>query len=164
MSSNHNFTAGDTVAWTSQSGGYTRTKVGIVEEVVPAKGLPSRDRFPQLYRNAGVGLPRDHVSFVVRVPGKTAKAAGTLYWPRVSGLIKPDILPLPDQRIRDDGQLSPWQDGSKKPAIEGKYLRQFEEGDATSDFNRGEWLRDGFFASDIQDAPWRGLVVLNQAR
>jgi hypothetical protein len=79
---------GDTVTWTSQSAGYARTKTGIVEEIVPPKAWPNRDRFPQLYRGAGVGLSRDHVSYVVRVPGKTTKAAGTLYWPRVSGLTK----------------------------------------------------------------------------
>jgi hypothetical protein len=79
---------GDTVKWSSQSAGYTKEKTGIVEEVVSAKGVPSRERFPQLYKSAGVGLPRDHVSYVVRVPGKTAKSAGTAYWPRVSGLTK----------------------------------------------------------------------------
>lgn len=82
------FRLGDTVTWTSQSAGVAKTKTGTVEEVVPAKGTPSRERFPQLYRSAGVGLPRDHVSYVVRVPGKTAKAAGTTYWPRVSALAR----------------------------------------------------------------------------
>lgn len=80
------FKLGDTTTWTSQSSGYTRTKTGIVEEVVPPGGMPDRQRFEHLYKGPGVGLPRDHESYVVRVPGKTAKAAGKLYWPRAAGL------------------------------------------------------------------------------
>ncbi|ANJ76252.1 hypothetical protein PQH03_28180 [Ralstonia insidiosa] len=82
------FAVGDTVTWTSQSSGYTRTKKGVIEEVVPTQGKPNRDQFPQLYRSAGVGAPRNHVSYVVRVAGKTAKSAGTVYWPRSAGLKK----------------------------------------------------------------------------
>lgn len=82
------FAVGDAVTWTSQSSGYTRTKTGVIEEVVPTKGMPNRERFEQLYRAAGVGAPRDHVSYVVRVAGKTSKSAGTVYWPRVAGLKK----------------------------------------------------------------------------
>lgn len=82
------FQAGDKVTWHSQAAGYKRTKVGAIEQVVPAKGMPDRDRFLQLYRGPGVGSPRDHDSYVVRVPGKTDKSAGTLYWPRVSALSK----------------------------------------------------------------------------
>lgn len=82
------FVVGDSVTWTSQSSGYTRTKTGLIEEVVPPKGMPNRGQFPHLYRGAGVGAPRDHVSYVVRVPGKTSKSAGTVYWPRSAGLKK----------------------------------------------------------------------------
>lgn len=82
------FSLGDTVQWTSQSAGYAKTKSGVVEEVVPVKGMPNRDRFLQLYRGSGVGSPRDQVSYVVRVPGKTAKSAGTVYWPRAAALSK----------------------------------------------------------------------------
>lgn len=74
------------VTWSSQSGGYIKTKTGTVEQVVAPKTKPDRERFEQLYRNAGVGSPRDHVSYVVRVPGKTAKSAGQVYWPRTSAL------------------------------------------------------------------------------
>lgn len=42
--------------------------------------------FASLYKGSGVGLPRDHVSYVVYVEGKTPMTAGKLYWPRVSGL------------------------------------------------------------------------------
>lgn len=69
------------------------------------------------------------------------------------------ILPLPNRTIRSDTDLSPWQDGASKPTNNGEYLRQFDEGEAISTFHDGKWLRDGFFESDIQDAPWRGLLV-----
>lgn len=81
------FQVGDEVTWTSQSSGYTRTKTGTIEEVVPVGKQPDR-KFEQLYRGTGVGIGRDHVSYVVQVPGKTAKSAGTLYWPRAASLSK----------------------------------------------------------------------------
>jgi hypothetical protein len=62
---------GDTVKWSGQSAGYTKEKTGIVEEVVSAKGVPSRERFPQLYKSAGVGLPRDHAA-IEAAAAKTA--------------------------------------------------------------------------------------------
>jgi hypothetical protein len=68
-----------------------------------------------------------------------------------------NILPLPNGEIREESELSDWIDGNIKPAIDGLYLREFDEGEATSEFHEGEWLIDGFFASDIQDARWRGL-------
>lgn len=77
---------GGAVSWASQAGGHLRIKTGVVEEIVPSKGMPDRARFPQLYRSSGVSTPRNHKSYVVRVPGKTPKSAGTLYWPRVSSL------------------------------------------------------------------------------
>lgn len=82
------FSMGDIVTWTSQAAGVAKTKTGTVEQVVAAKGYPDRERFPKLYKSSGVGLPRDHVSYVVRVPGKTAKSEGTTYWPRASALSK----------------------------------------------------------------------------
>lgn len=77
---------GDAVTWSSQAGGSTKIKVGVIEQVVAPKTYPDRERFPQLYRGSGVGLCREHVSYVVRVPGKTPKSAGTLYWPRAASL------------------------------------------------------------------------------
>lgn len=76
----HRFAVGDTVAWTSQAGGYAKTKVGVVVAVVPAGEYPSREDYASLYRNAGVGMPRDHESYVVRVKG------GGVYWPRAKAL------------------------------------------------------------------------------
>ena len=69
-----------------------------------------------------------------------------------------NIRPLPSRTIRSAG-LSPWQDGSLKPAKDGLYLRQFDEGEANSTFLNGKWRYDGFFESDIQNAPWRGLAA-----
>ena len=80
------FNLGDAVTWTSQSAGVVKNKTGIVEQVVAPKTYPDRERFVQLYRGPGVGLSREHESYVVRVPGKTAKAAGKLYWPRANTL------------------------------------------------------------------------------
>lgn len=80
------FNQGGSVTWTSQSAGVSKTKTGVVEQVVAPKGMPDRVCFVQLYKVPGVGLPRDHESYVVRVPGKTTKSAGKLYWPRTSAL------------------------------------------------------------------------------
>ena len=82
----HKFTLGDTVTWTSQSAGVAKTKIGTVEQVVAPKTYPDRDRFLQLYRGPGVGLARDHESYVILVPGKTGKGAGKIYWPRANVL------------------------------------------------------------------------------
>ena len=67
------------------------------------------------------------------------------------------VYPLSDATTRKASELTPWQPGTSKPASNGNYLREFDEGVALSEFHDGEWLRDGFFPSDIQDARWRGL-------
>lgn len=77
---------GDHVTWTSQAAGCTRTKTGLIEEVLPPMIMPNRKRFERLYRSSGVGGPRDHVSYVVRVPTKSGRGVGSLYWPRASAL------------------------------------------------------------------------------
>lgn len=68
----------------------------------------------------------------------------------------PAVTPLVGDETEEEN-LYPWQAGTSKPAIDGRYLRDFDEGMAISVFIGGEWTRDGFFASDVQDAPWRGL-------
>lgn len=73
------FTEGDIVEWTSQAGGFTKTKRGMIVEVVAAGNLPSRERFTSLHKGWGVGMPRDHESYVVKVGNKP-------YWPRVVNL------------------------------------------------------------------------------
>ena len=66
------FKVGDRVRWTSQAGGYTRAKVGVVERIVPANGQAGL-KGTQFSR-------RDHDSYIVRVKGRG------LYWPLVSKL------------------------------------------------------------------------------
>lgn len=56
-----------------------------------------------------------------------------------------------------ESSLTDWQSGQDKPSEDGLYLRDFDEGEALSEFCEGWWLFDGFFPSDIQDAPWCGL-------
>jgi len=70
---------GDDVKWVSQSGGYYKTKEGVIVAIV----APEQDPFDvaKLYN---LGRPRNHESYVVRVGKK-------LYWPRVSAL----SMPLP---------------------------------------------------------------------
>ena len=88
------FKTGQTVAWTSQAGGSTREKIGVVAQVVAAGELPDRHRFPQLHRSAGVGSPRDHESYVVVIADKQA------YWPRAAWL-KPRLSAESELRARD---------------------------------------------------------------
>ncbi len=73
------FREGDEVTWSSQAGGHTKVKAGVVAEVVPAKGYPSRERFAALFTGNGVGIHREHESYVVLVGRKA-------YWPRVAAL------------------------------------------------------------------------------
>lgn len=68
------FDIGEEVQWTSQAGGVSKTKVGVIAQVVQAKAYPDRMGFPGLYKNSGIGMHRDHDSYVVLVNGKA-------YWP-----------------------------------------------------------------------------------
>lgn len=81
---------GDSVTWSSQAGGSFREKKGEVVEIIPPNGKFSnaiRDRYPDLFKGAGVGFPRPEVSYIVAVPqGKTRKAKPKHYWPRTSSL------------------------------------------------------------------------------
>ena len=71
----------DSVTWTSQAGGYKKEKNGIIVEVVKPGDLPNRDIFWKLYKHSGVGMSRNHESYVVEVKKKH-------YWPRVKNLIE----------------------------------------------------------------------------
>lgn len=78
------FKLNNKVKWTSSSNGTTKTKVGVIVDVIPPKG-----RIAETHREFGLegyGLPRDHESYVVHVAGKTAKAKGKRYWPLVNKL------------------------------------------------------------------------------
>jgi len=70
---------GDKVKWSSQANGSRKEKTGIVVEVVPA------GRYPSGVGHAD-GRPRDHESYLVKVPTKSGKGMGKFYWPRVKDL------------------------------------------------------------------------------
>ena len=81
------FKKGDKVEWDSTSNGSTTSKQGEVVAVVPPKGNPPTGRFTgHVLRTDGGGLPRDHESYLVSVPGPGPKAKPRMYWPRVSAL------------------------------------------------------------------------------
>lgn len=65
---------GARVRWSSQSNGSRTTKTGAITEVIASKTRPRSTRVGQF------GMPRDHVSYLVRGDN------GRLYWPRVSTL------------------------------------------------------------------------------
>lgn len=70
------------VIWTSASGGFSKTKQGMIVAVVPP-GRDPKDFIPTGYsfKNHRSPRPRAYVSYLVRVEG-TKK----LYWPVVSDL------------------------------------------------------------------------------
>lgn len=92
------FKIGDMVTWTSQSGGYTTEKTGVIVGVVPphhrlslhnyAGFKEDQNGFYRKYNTGPIdscGLSRDHESYLVAVKtGKTDKAKKTIYWPIVS--------------------------------------------------------------------------------
>lgn len=84
------FTIGDNVSWTSQAQGYERNKTGtVVAVIMPHASFTNKhhESFPDLFKNSGVGSPRDEISYIVSVPqGKTGKAKPKHYWPRTSAL------------------------------------------------------------------------------
>jgi hypothetical protein len=88
-----NFKVGDTVQWASSANGSWKEKKGIVESVIPAGGNPQiyATRVAEKYgrRTPHLGYPRDHVSYIVRVPSKTG-GVGKFYRPHVALLEKVD--------------------------------------------------------------------------
>ena len=79
------FRAGEKVEWTSQAGGYTKTKTGVILVVVPAGVCPKKHAnslelvnvLPPQYP----GCPRDHETYLVQLGRRTR-----LYWPLVRNL------------------------------------------------------------------------------
>lgn len=76
---------GSVVRWKSQAKGVWKTKTGEVVEVVPPGSSPGRE-FTSLHRGSGIGFPRDHRSYVVKVGRK-------YYWPRTAALAVVDTEP-----------------------------------------------------------------------
>lgn len=73
------FNLGDRVEWTSQAGGYAKTKQGIVDAVVLPGERPDRDRYAALYKGPGAGFGRNEESYVVLVGTRP-------FWPRTRAL------------------------------------------------------------------------------
>ena len=76
------FKIGDRVEWSSQAGDFWSIKIGTVVEVVNENFRPNRERFPDLYKNAGCGMYRNYKSYVIKINGKGNKH----YWPIASKL------------------------------------------------------------------------------
>ncbi len=66
------------VQWRSQGSGVWKVKEGEIVEIIPVGQTPDGNKYPTL-RAGGIGMPRNHESYVVAV-GKRH------YWPRVSAL------------------------------------------------------------------------------
>jgi hypothetical protein len=62
------FKDGELVKWSSQAAGCSKEKTGKIAQVVAAGQLPDRDRFLHLYKSSGVGIARNHESYVVIGP------------------------------------------------------------------------------------------------
>lgn len=74
------FEIGERVTWTSQAAGIATTKVGVVLAVVRSGQYPDEAaKAVGVKGRVGDGMPRNHVSYVVR-------ANGRLYWPRATML------------------------------------------------------------------------------
>ncbi len=97
----NSFKIGDKVSWTSQSGGFTRTKTGVIARIIKAGGrapweianldFPNHRRMFDGYRIPGT-MPNDQsgqVGYLVEVrDGKTNKAKPKLYMPYPNKLTK----------------------------------------------------------------------------
>ena len=85
------FKKGDHVTWSSQSGGYSKRKVGTVVSVIAAR-CPVAEYNDDAVEETGArgldcpGMARDHESYIVHVPTKTGRGKGKLYWPVVNKL------------------------------------------------------------------------------
>lgn len=82
MVERNRFELGDEVAWESQARGFSKEKRGVVVRVLePGERFTDADRatFPNLFRGFGVGVPRPHRSYVVKV-------GNVYYWPVVGKL------------------------------------------------------------------------------
>lgn len=81
---NKTFQIGDTATWTSQAGGKSKTKKGIVLYVIPPAIVPKNHVTAGGWNWKRVGVTfRDHESYLIQV-GKSKR----LYWPLVKYLEK----------------------------------------------------------------------------
>jgi hypothetical protein len=97
----HKFAYGDVVQWSSQAGGFSKTKTGMIIAVIPAGKVLDlnlvRKAFPnhkltieRTYNDAGRRMHESYLVSVERprpVPVTAARPAmPLLYWPRVKAL------------------------------------------------------------------------------
>jgi len=99
------FSVGDTVTWTSQSGGRSKTKTGKVVVVVPRRrplhSLEMADTSWKMGHFATYGT-RDHESYLVQV-GRSNR----LYWPLVKYLEESEMSPIESLKMETD--LHNWE-------------------------------------------------------
>jgi hypothetical protein len=91
------FTLGAKVEWDTQAGGYYRSHVGVIVEIVrpyfyPSPGWAAGVRMYGPFREDGerqpFTMPRDHESYIVEVCLPTEVRLPRYYWPVVSKLRK----------------------------------------------------------------------------
>jgi len=85
------FKVGDLVEWDSHASGYCVRRKGKIKYAVAPRAAVYPGAFMPEFTTMfdGDGMPRNHESYLVEVPGgKTPKAKPKLYWPRVSQLRK----------------------------------------------------------------------------
>lgn len=76
------FKVGMKVQWSSQAGGFSKVKHGVIKFVVPSDQVPAEVlRDTNFHCDAGL-IPRGHESYLVQV-GKSVN----LSWPRVTHLV-----------------------------------------------------------------------------
>ena len=88
MEKEKSFQVGDTVTWTSQAGGKSKTKTGKVVIIVPAGKLLGEIPLGGFrFRHLTLFSSRDHESYLVQV-GKSRR----LYWPLVKNLKRVEVV------------------------------------------------------------------------
>ncbi|EOI3527703.1 hypothetical protein ACMSYW_000878 [Cronobacter dublinensis] len=79
------FKLNDEVKWSSSASGFTKVKIGVIVEVIPA-GVNVR-KFELGRQLDALGLPRKEESYIVCVwPNPGSRAKPKYYWPRVNAL------------------------------------------------------------------------------
>lgn len=76
------FELADKVYWVSQANSRPKRKEGVVVRILaPNEEFTQEDRmaYPNLFKDCGVGMPRNHTTYVVQVGNR-------YYWPRVTHL------------------------------------------------------------------------------
>jgi len=100
LSEQNKFQIGDTVIWTSQAGGKSKTKTGKVIAIAPAQRALSL-LIPEGFTCRALEGFRLHESYLIQV-GKSKR----LYWPLVKYLEKvPETITLPNEMPKEGQTL-----------------------------------------------------------